>query len=97
MKYRKKPIVVDAVQWFKDGDHPSVLRFNYDFDGSFKYGIQTLEGTMWITPGCWIVGPGAQGEYWPVQDYIFKQTYEPVDDESPTSGEEDVNKMLMFW
>lgn len=22
MKYRKKPIVVDAVQWFKNGDHP---------------------------------------------------------------------------
>lgn len=22
MKYRKKPIVIDAVQWFKNGDHP---------------------------------------------------------------------------
>ncbi len=22
MKYRKKPIVVEAVQWFKNGDHP---------------------------------------------------------------------------
>jgi hypothetical protein len=24
MKFRKKPIIVDAVQWFKNGDHPSV-------------------------------------------------------------------------
>ena len=22
MKYRKKPIVIDATQWFKNGDHP---------------------------------------------------------------------------
>lgn len=22
MKYRKKPIVIEAVQWFKNGDHP---------------------------------------------------------------------------
>lgn len=22
MKYRKKPIVVEAIQWFKNGDHP---------------------------------------------------------------------------
>ena len=22
-KYRKKPVVIDAVQWFKNGDHPS--------------------------------------------------------------------------
>jgi len=22
MKYRKKPVVIDATQWFKNGDHP---------------------------------------------------------------------------
>lgn len=27
MKYRKRPIVVEAVQWFKDGDHPAVKAF----------------------------------------------------------------------
>jgi hypothetical protein len=25
MKYRKKPVVIEAVQWFKDGDHPKVF------------------------------------------------------------------------
>lgn len=25
MKYRKKPVVIEATQWFKHGDHPSVL------------------------------------------------------------------------
>jgi hypothetical protein len=23
MKYRKRPVVIDATQWFKNGDHPS--------------------------------------------------------------------------
>jgi hypothetical protein len=25
MKFRKKPVVIDAVQWFKQGDHPGVI------------------------------------------------------------------------
>lgn len=32
MKYRKKPIVVDATQWFKNGDHPK------DGDARFESG-----------------------------------------------------------
>jgi hypothetical protein len=78
MKYRKKPVEVEAVQWFKPGDHPSVTSFIFE-DLGVKYGIQTLEGTMWVTPGCWIIGPGATGEYWPVQNDIFNMTYEPVE------------------
>ena len=25
MKFRKKPVVIEAVQWFKMGDHPAVI------------------------------------------------------------------------
>lgn len=28
MKYRKKPIVIEATQWFKNGDHPEDYRDN---------------------------------------------------------------------
>lgn len=31
MKFRKKPVVVEATQWFKNGDHP--LDYNNDQDG----------------------------------------------------------------
>lgn len=31
-KYRKKPVVIDATQWFKNGDHPG------DGDERFAYG-----------------------------------------------------------
>ena len=25
MMYRKKPVIVEAIQWFKEGDHPAVI------------------------------------------------------------------------
>lgn len=31
MKYRKKPVVIEAVQWFKNGDHP--LDYSSDYHG----------------------------------------------------------------
>lgn len=80
MKYRKKPISVNAVQWFKDGDHPRVIRFVYEHGNVERFGIQTLEGSMWVKPGDWIVGPGAKGEYWPVDNEIFQMTYEQVNE-----------------
>ena len=27
MKYIKKPVVIEAVQWFKHGDHPEVMSY----------------------------------------------------------------------
>jgi len=39
----------------------------------------TLENSrLKVEVGCWILGPGARGEYWPVQDDVFRETYEPV-------------------
>lgn len=29
MKYRRKPVVVEARQWIKEGDHPDVGYFRY--------------------------------------------------------------------
>lgn len=73
---------MNAVQWQKHGDHPLVVEFLYDYitEDDRKYGIQTLEGTLWVKPGDWIVGPGAKGEYWPVDDEVFKMTYEAIED-----------------
>ena len=108
MKYRKKPVEVEAVQWFKQGDHPAVQEFVFEDFGT-KYGIRTLEGTMWVQPGCWIVGPDVDGEYWPVQDSVFKQTYDPVEEIESVSidldktwsdtkfSQEQINRMLMWW
>ena len=72
MKFRKKPVVIEATQWFKDGDHPAVGR------SWLGYGIQTLQGVLAVAPGDWII-TGVKGEHYPCKDEIFRLTYEVVE------------------
>ena len=76
MKFKKKPVVIEATQWFKMGDHPAVEPF-FAHDPERKgYGwLKTLEGKHIVTPGDWII-TGVQGELYPCKDKIFKMTYE---------------------
>jgi hypothetical protein len=80
MKYRKKPVVIDAVQWFKFGDHPAVkqpTKFTGDVvkDGGI---IPTLEGWHAVSPGDWII-TGIKGEHYPCKPDIFYISYELID------------------
>ena len=75
MKYRKKPVVIEATQWFKDGDHPAVL--NVTWHG--KPVVLTLEGHHIVTPGDYII-TGVKGEHYPCKPDIFEMTYEPVEE-----------------
>lgn len=77
MKFRKKPVVIDAVQWFKEGDHPAVGISRYTQVTRRLGVIQTLEGEMVVTPGDWII-TGVKGEVYPCKPDIFEATYEPV-------------------
>ena len=70
MKYRKKPVVVEATQWFEMGDHPFVEPWS---DGEYR--IRTLEGEMIVTPGDFII-TGVKGEHYPCKPDIFELTYE---------------------
>lgn len=79
MKFRKKPVIVEASQWFKNGDHPAVLDGPLDRCPEFIYKhhgwIQTLEGGHIVTPGDWII-TGVAGEHYPCKPAIFEATYE---------------------
>ena len=76
-KYRKKPVVIEAVQY--DGFHTGELN---DFCGSSIFEpvggspfIRTLEGDMTISKGDWVI-KGVKGEFYPCKPDIFEQTYE---------------------
>lgn len=71
MKFRKKPVVIEATQWFKDGDHPKVKLGQRPF-------VETLEGPMLVSPGDWII-TGVQGEHYPCKPEVFEATYERVE------------------
>mgnify|MGYP001577226084 CR=1 FL=1 len=85
MKFRKKPVVIDAVQW--DGKLTTVEPLligagisHVDQElGSTELFIPTLEGTMTASVGDWIIR-GVMGEIYPCKDDIFRMTYESVED-----------------
>jgi hypothetical protein len=77
MKWRKKPVVVEATQWMRHGDHPAVVKGT--LSGMPVNWIDTLEGGHIVTPGDYII-TGIKGEHYPCKPDIFLATYEPVDE-----------------
>ncbi len=79
-KYRKKPIVIEAEQWFPTQQHRENLGADslgvvYLSDEEGR--IDTLEGVMIVRPGDWII-TGIASEKYPCKPDIFEQTYEKV-------------------
>jgi hypothetical protein len=78
-KFRKKPVVIEATQWFKHGDHPVVTVMPRGFESPTKGRVLTLEGDMEVTSGDWII-KGVKGEHYPCKPDIFEATYEAVNE-----------------
>lgn len=82
-KYRKKPVVIDAVQW--NGDNWLEID---NFIGAYPHEtfpamglvkIETLEGIMTANLGDYII-KGVKGEFYPCKPDIFEATYDRVED-----------------
>jgi hypothetical protein len=85
-KYRKKPIVIEAVQ-FDPHKHPwpeGVISWDdmpyRPRDMSWGF-IETLEGKMHVIAGDWIIR-GVANELYPCKDAIFIASYELVEEQS---------------
>lgn len=87
MKFRKKPVVVEAIQfdklhsvnlmnnaWPEFKDHAKWKQFP-EF---FNLQIETLEGPMTANQGDWII-KGVKGEFYPIKNDIFEMTYEAAE------------------
>ena len=71
MRYRKKPVVIDANPWFKMGDHPKVgarsslaREFECGHCGNelqFHGWVDCFEGGHKVCPGDWVI-TGVKGE-----------------------------------
>ena len=85
--FRKKPVVIEAEQFFPDRKPwpEGVEQFDakrtesVGGDSSLWYGwrIKTLEGVGEVTPGDWII-TGVNGEKYPCKPDIFEKTYDRV-------------------
>jgi hypothetical protein len=78
-KYRKKPVIIDAwqytgtnsaqiMQWVCSNGHSAI-------EANDELRIDTLEGTMVVSPTDWVIC-GVAGEFYPCKNSIFQQTYE---------------------
>lgn len=84
MKYRKKPIIIEAIQW--NGNYESAQEINkwngmlfWKIEDDMRMKIPTLEGLMIATIGDYIIR-GIKGEYYPCKPDIFESTYEIVEE-----------------
>ena len=90
-KFRKKPVVIEAVQW-TGKNFDEISKFTGDWHGhklahedaeeaAHKSGnmfISTLEGVMTASKNDWII-KGVNGEFYPIKEDIFLLTYDKVD------------------
>lgn len=91
MKYQKKPVIVEAVQYTGTNESArEIERFvndystlNYD-EVANKYYVKTLEGQLYVDIGDYII-KGIKGEFYPCKPDIFKETYERVEVEADES------------
>ena len=86
MKYRKKPVVVEAHQWDGSTDcmddiihlFPKMSNIVDNTKIELSWEIETLEGNHKVTVGDFII-QGVKGEFYPCKPDIFELTYEKVE------------------
>ena len=75
-KYRKKPIIIDAEQFFEYHEtYPEGVIGGLGYD----FWIETLEGDYDVSDGDWII-TGVNGEKYPCKPDVFEMTYELVEE-----------------
>lgn len=90
MKFRKKPVVIEAVQWTnKEGSLKEIHVLGcepiFAADGTDDLIIETLEGNHRALVNDWII-KGVKGEFYPCKPDIFEATYELYDSEYCRDG-----------
>lgn len=82
MRYRKKPVEIEAVRWtgtaISLGELEATFKTHFKLNAWQEIEIETLEGTMKASVGDYII-KGVNGEFYPCKPDIFRKTYEVVE------------------
>ena len=88
MEFKRKPEIVEAVQWFKDGDHPDVTVRDWSNNGEVKCiicgrnlveehgNILMQDMKRMVCPGDYIVTHSTNGPTYPCRRKAFEERYE---------------------
>jgi hypothetical protein len=84
-QFRKKPVVIEAVQWFHDVAHPGVHR---DDRGEHGPHVITAHGqAAYLAEGDWILPEPHEGRFYPCKPDIFAATYDPIEEKPKEAGQ----------
>jgi hypothetical protein len=89
VRYRKKPIVIEAFQpsgsygeqlpdWLREALDDERVEMFWQADAYIGANVKTLEGSLNAMPGDWIIR-GVKGELYPCKPDIFAATYEAAE------------------
>jgi len=82
MKYRKKPVVIEAIQWNGENYFEQLEDFinceKWLTGDAAEIIIKTLEGKMAASIGDFII-KGVNGEFYPCKPDIFHKSYEKIE------------------
>lgn len=106
MKYRKKPVIIEAVQFDRSKAEKDVAKYYpmvTDLASSTtalgveeredRFFISTLDGSMTVIDGDYII-QGVEGEFYPCKPDIFEKTYD-VASQPPQLN--DNQKIVLEW
>lgn len=106
MKYRKKPVIIEAVQFNRSKAEKDVAKYYpmvTDLASSTtvlgveeredRFFISTLEGNMTVKDGDYII-QGVEGEFYPCKPDIFEKTYEEASQQTQL---DDNQKIVLQW
>ncbi|RKX26656.1 MAG: hypothetical protein DRP46_10620 [Candidatus Zixiibacteriota bacterium] len=82
-KFRRKPIVIEAEQWFPGRDVKGVhqhfdVGIGSELDSAPHVHTIHKNQMVIIEPGDWIIPEGDGEHFYPCKPDIFEKTYEPV-------------------
>ena len=75
MKFRKKPILIEAEQWFPGKEVKGVYQ-----NDSKAYVITAHNQPVYLEPGDWVVPEPNRINYYPIKPDIMKQFYDKVEE-----------------
>jgi hypothetical protein len=86
IKFRKRPVVIEAMQLIDDlANHTAIADWVTSHGGKVRMPalepclyIQTLEGEMRADLGDWVIR-GLAGEFYPCKPDVFEKSYEAVE------------------
>jgi hypothetical protein len=92
MKFRKKPVVIEAFKFLGPFSRDEMFtEWGFPFSDDSLYDektniliIKTLEGNHYANIGDWII-KGVKGEFYPCKPDIFEETYEKEEEDNASN------------